>query len=115
MTKCCDITARILREPISIQRATKTSDGAGGYTETWAAVTGSPARAGVKASGGAERWASERIEAVATWKFTIRYWSGLREEDRIVMRSTAYNITHIDNVEFADRWLIVTATKGVAT
>jgi len=115
MVKCCDINAGMLREPISIQRPTKVSDGAGGYTETWAAPSGSPTRAGVKASGGSERWASERTEAVATWKFTMRYWSGLLESDRIVMRSIAYNITHIDNVEFADRWMVVTATRGVAT
>lgn len=115
MVKCCDITAQMLREPITVQRATRVSDGAGGFSETWAAVSGAPTWAMAKATGGGERWASERIEATAGMSFTMRYWSGLTEADRIVMRGVAYNVRHIDNVEMQDRWMVVKAERGVAT
>lgn len=115
MGKCCaDYNAGMLSEPISIERATKVSDGVGGYTEAWAAWPGAPTRAHAKSISGAERWASQRIEATAKIRITTRYFEGLLESDSVVIRSRRCNIRFINNVEFGDRWLEIDLDQGVA-
>ncbi len=114
---CCKATkysARMLRQEISIERLTRTDDGAGGYTESWAAVSGAPTRAMVKAMSGRERWASQRVEATATHMFVVRFSSGLMESDRISFDGKNYNIRFLNNVDYADEWLEITAEMGVA-
>ncbi len=115
MAKCCDMSAGMLREPVSFERATKTPDGAGGYTETWAAISGAPTRAHVKALSGSERFASDRIEATTRYRIVVRYCDGLLESDRVAIRARVYNTRFINNVEFADRWLEIDLDGGVAT
>lgn len=112
--KCCDIHAGMLREPVEFQRAAKVSDGAGGYTKTWAAISGAPTKAMVKAISGSERFASDRVEATTRWRATVRYWDGLKESDKVVIRSRSYNIRFINNVELADKWLTIDLDGGVA-
>lgn len=114
MVKCCDMTAGMLRTPVTFQRKTRTGDGAGGFTEAWATIAGAPKRAQVKAMSGSERWQSQRTEAVSTHKIVVRYFAGLTEVDRVVIDGRAYNIRFIDNVEFRNRWMQITAEVGVA-
>lgn len=115
MAKCCDINAGMLRTAISIERKSRVADGSGGFTETWAALSGSPTRAHVKAMSGHERFASDRVEAGSRWRVTTRYFSGLFEEDRIVIAGRYYNIRFINNVEMRDRWFIIDVDGGAAT
>ncbi len=112
--KCCDMHAGMLNEVISFERSTRTSDGSGGFTEEWAAITGAPTRAAVKALSGSERFASDRIEAISKWRITSRYFSDIKENDRVIIRSRAYNIRFVNNVELADRWLEIDLSGGVA-
>ena len=115
MSLCCDYSAGMLKEPITIQRMTRTSDGAGGQTQTWATVSGAPTRAAVMPLSGSERYQFDRLEATASLKVTVRYTSGILESDRIVIRSRNHNIRFIKNVEFADKWLEIIVDAGVAT
>ena len=72
MVSCCSkYNARQLSEVIEFQRLTRTSDGAGGFFEGWAAIDGTPTRAMVKAMSGNERWQSQRTEATASHKIVI--------------------------------------------
>ena len=112
--KCCDMKSGMLKEAVAFQRLTRTSDGAGGFTEAWAAIAGTPTRGHVKAMSGGERWHSDRVEASSTHKIVVRYNSSLTTVDRVVIRGLAYNIRFIDNMEFADKWLYITAQVGVA-
>ena len=112
--KCCDLKAGMLKEPISFERMTRTSDGFGGFFEGWAVIAGTPTRAHVKPMSGGERWQSERTEATSTHKIMVRYHSGITEVDRAVIRGRAYNIRFINNLEFADKWLEISAQVGVA-
>ena len=112
MTKCCDINAGMLRTAIRVERTTRTSDGAGGYTDAWATLSGAPKRANVKFKSGNERQLAERIDAVAGYKVTMRYFNGLQERDRIVIKGRVHNIRAIDNVEMQDRWLIIHTELG---
>tara|TARA_R110000796_G_scaffold43588_3_gene107041 strand:- start:488 stop:817 length:330 start_codon:yes stop_codon:yes gene_type:complete len=104
----------MLKEPVAFQRLTRTTDGAGGFTEAWAAIADTPTRAHIKAMSGGERWHSDRVEASSTHKIVVRYNDVLTTVDRVVIRGLAYNIRFIDNVEFADKWLNITAEVGVA-
>lgn len=114
--KCCaKYSARDLREPVSFERLTRTSDGAGGFTESWASISGAPTRGMVKAMSGRERWASQRIEATSTHRIVVRYFADLTEVDRVVIRGRPHQVRFINNVDLADRWLEIDAQLGVPT
>lgn len=113
--KCCDMTAGKLRTPVEFQRATKVSNGTGGYTETWAAISGAATKAYAKALSGNERFASDRVEATTRWRIVVRYFSGLLESDRVEIDGREYNIRFINNVELRNKWLEIDLDGGVAT
>lgn len=112
--KCCDMSAGKLRTVVEFQRGTETDDGAGDYSTTWAAITDAPTRGAVKSMSGGERYAAQRVDATSTHKLTVRYFADITEKDRVQIGSRFYNITFIDNVEFADKWLIITLSLGGA-
>lgn len=113
MAKCCDYSAGMLREVISLQRASRKSN-FGGIDETWAAVSGAPDRAYMKPLSGREVFASQRVEARASIMMVIRYFADIKERDRIVWNSREYNIRHIRNVEARNKWLEIMLEEGVA-
>jgi SPP1 family predicted phage head-tail adaptor len=104
-----------LKEPVTFQRRTLTSDGAGGQTESWATISGAPMRAHVTPTSGAERFRSDRVEATVRLRLVVRYVSGLLESDRVQIRNRVHNIRFIDNIEFANKWLQIDVDGGVAT
>jgi SPP1 family predicted phage head-tail adaptor len=100
---------------VTFQRETLTADGSGGTTSAWATIAGAPTRGMVKAMSGGERWASARVEASASWRVTVRYFPGILPKDRVIVRGRAYNIRFVNNVELADKWLVIDVSEGVAT
>jgi SPP1 family predicted phage head-tail adaptor len=113
--KCCDFNSGMLREAVTFQRMTRTTDGAGGQTQTWAAIRGTPSRAFVRAASGSERYAHDRVEAVVRLKLVTRYNSSLTESDRVLIRGRAHNIKFLNNIEFRDQWLEISVDGGVAS
>lgn len=113
--KCCDYTAGMLKHSITFQRETLVGDDAGGTTSTWAAIVSAPTRGFIKAMSGNERWASARVEATASYRLVVRYFPNLMEKDRVLFRDRAHNIRFVNNVEFADKWLEIDLSEGVAT
>lgn len=114
MIKCCDLNSGKLKEPVTFQRKTLTSDGAGGMTQSWATVSGAPTRAYVVPVSGSERYASDRVEATVRLRLVVRYTTALRETDRVQIRNKIHNIRFIDNLEFANKWLQIDVDGGVA-
>lgn len=114
MVKCCDMNAGKLKEPVTFQRRTLTSDGAGGQTESWATVSGAPSRAYVTPVGGSERFSHDRVEAIVRLRLVTRYTTALREGDRVQIRNKVHNIRFLDNIEFKDKWLQIDVDGGVA-
>lgn len=112
--KCCDINSGKLKEPVTFQRKTLTSDGAGGMSQSWAAISGAPTRAYVMPVGGSERYASDRVEATVRLRLAVRYTSLLLESDRVLIRGKVHNIRFLDDVEFANKWLQIDVDGGVA-
>lgn len=112
--KCCDMSSGMLREPVSFQRRSLTSDGAGGQSEVWATISGAPTRAHVNPLSGRERFVSDRIEATLRLRVLVRYSTAINETDRVLIRGKAHQIRFINNLEFQDRWLQIDCEGGVA-
>jgi len=113
MTKCCNYTAGMLREPIEVQEQVKTDIGGGATEISWA--TKFTTQAHMKPLSGNERLYAERLDAVTRNRLVMRYNSSLTESDRVVIRNMAYQIRFINNVEFRNRWLEVDLDGGQAT
>jgi len=111
--KCCDITAGMLREPITIQRKMAASDGMGGQAIQWVSL--STTRAYVKPLSGREALQAMQLQASVTHRIMIRYRSDLTTADRILMRGKPLQIRAIINVEMRNRWLELSCDEGVAT
>jgi head-tail adaptor len=114
--KCCDITAGMLTTAVAFQRQGAATNVSGDILPgAWAAITGSPTRARVKAASGMERGQVQRTDAVVVLKVTVRYVDGLRDSDSVLIRGKRHNIRFIDNVEFADKFMILSVDGGVAS
>jgi len=115
MTCMCDkYNAGMLTEPVEFQRETRVADGSGGFTAIWGALAGAQEFGHIKAASGNERFSSDRVEAVSTWKLTTRYFQDVSELDAVLIRGRRYNIRFVDNIEFSDRWITFTLGLGVA-
>lgn len=117
MAKCCGTSkysANQLREPVEFQSKTRVDDGAGGFAETWAAVSGAPTRAYVRQLTASERYASGRVEGVSTHMIVVRYTDAVDETMRAVIRGREYNLDPPNNLDLRNQWLEIKAALGVA-
>jgi SPP1 family predicted phage head-tail adaptor len=105
----------MLNTLISIERSSKTDDGAGGFTESWVRLRGSAKRALVKSFSGREQWSGERVEARTALRIVCRYTDNILQTDRVVISGKRYDIVAMNNVEFADKWLEIDLAGGVPT
>lgn len=113
--KCCDITAGMLRTPCAFESKTKTLDGAGGWSETWATISGAATRCKFKALSGGERFQAQRAEATTRNRIVCRYFAGLSEDDRVVIDGRTYNIRFINNIELRNKFLEIDIDGGGAS
>jgi len=115
MTVCNKYSGRQLRQRVTFERATKTGDSAGGWTEAWSTIGSSPRYAMLKTLSGREVHQHDRLEARPRVLCVTRYDATLEEADRVLHDGKAYNIRDIRNVDFADTWLEMDLDGGVAT
>lgn len=79
-----------------INRRTRVSDGEGGGTLTWTAVTGGTVTYRQVMVTGLERAFSQRSGTVSTWTFGLPLAPVVIPSDRLVMGSVVYEVTSID-------------------
>jgi SPP1 family predicted phage head-tail adaptor len=103
----------MLREPADIQTQTTTSIGGGATSLAY--TTRTTVRGKMLPLSGNQVMYADRKDARTRNRFLMRYRSDLTDSDRLVIRGRAYNITYIDNVEFLNRWHVVSIDGGVAT
>lgn len=108
--KCCDITSGMLNRKADLYSLTA-SKTATGTTRAWVFVA--TIWCSIKNSSGTERVHGDKLKAIATSKFTMRYRDDITETSKLVYNNTDYQVRHIDNIEEADKWLIVKCEKGV--
>ena len=105
-----------LDERITLQSATRTADGAGGFTVSWANLPSVPTVwASIKPVRGSEGNAEDRVNARSTALFTIRNRSDLDESVRIVWRGEVWNIREIRRTGPRPLYLVILAERGVAS
>jgi SPP1 family predicted phage head-tail adaptor len=111
LVKCCDITPAQLNRKVELYRLEKTATATGGFNQSWVKVASLWAK--IKNMSGTELVRADQLGATSYSDFTIRYRSNINEMMKLVYRGTDYQIRHINNIEEADKWLIVKAEKGV--
>ena len=111
--RCCEITAGMLREPVTIQRQVSVSDGMGGQAIQW--IDLATIRAQVVPLSGREAVQAMQLQASVTHRVMMRYRSDLTPADRLLIRGNPLQIRAIINIEMRDRWLELACDAGVAT
>lgn len=122
--RCCDISAGDLRQLITIERKTRTSDGAGGFTDSWTADPAGGVYAKVVEVGGqlvtgAEAYQAMRITPKTLLQIVIRfrddgngapYYSS--STDRVRFRGRTYGIEAVYDVDMRQQWLQLNLAEG---
>ncbi|WP_431188446.1 phage head closure protein [Caloranaerobacter azorensis] len=60
---------------------------------------------------GKEYFAAAAVQAENTIKFLIRYTDGIDTDMRILFKGKQYNITSIDNIKYANKFIEIKATE----
>jgi len=82
-----------LRHRVSIQEQTQVPDGMGGFTPSWAAITGMDSvPAAIWPLSSKEQLDAMKLESLATNRVRIRYRPGITAKNRIVFGSRIFNI-----------------------
>lgn len=111
----CIAQADLVWLTADIEALTRTSNGAGGYTEAWAPISGgNDVSVGIWAMTGMERWGSERLEAVSQWRAVLPHIDGVTEACRIVADGRTFNIRFVDDVQKRGAWLVLDLAQGAA-
>ena len=104
-----------MRERIIFQRNTATKDKNGNRILSWEDVYSCAAYANNLS--GTEYWAAAQTNSETDMYFVVRYCSELKninsENYRIIFRDEAYNITFIDNVQYANKTIKIRVEKAV--
>lgn len=102
-------------ERITLRRLTRTADGGGGVTETWADFSTSPnVWAAVSFKGAREALSEGRVNAEQMTTFEIYNRSDVTELDGIVWRGEFYNIRAIRRYGPRKLRMWIDAERGVA-
>lgn len=111
--KCCDLSAGMLREFLTFQRKTLTSDGKGGQNVVWQTLFDT--YGAVRPLSGRESVFGMQLEGTVTHRIFIRYRDDLTEADRVLVRGQPYQIRAVINLEMMNRWIELPCDSGVAT
>lgn len=114
---CGKYSAGMLQSKITIERKTRTSDGMGGVTETWA-TAGTP-WAMWKALSGSELWAAMRINPNVKVKAVIRFKGDANgapyygPADRVTYRGRQYAVVAVTDPDDRQEWLEMMLSEGM--
>ena len=99
-----------LRDRLTIQRETRTPDGAGGFTTAWSDVGTVWAQA--VPSGGQERLIAGSLRSKQGWTITIRWRGDVTNKDRFVLNDRALNIGSIEDPDRRRERLVALCETG---
>lgn len=115
---CGSCNFRDLRHRVTFEKQTRVADGAGGWTDSWAAERSCWAK--VEPLSGRERQSAMQLEHPVTHRVTVRYSSvvaGYHRDGeprrRIDFKGRKLHIVAIVNLEEANLWLEIMAIEGV--
>lgn len=97
-----DLEAATLPDTCNILSLTRTSDGEGGWSESWGTATASvKCRLDSLASRGLISAAAEQVQAASlkpynAWILTLPHDTTITEQNRVEVGSTTYNVISVD-------------------
>jgi len=89
--------AAALPATCSIQRASLTPDGAGGWTAAWATLASGVACRLSAVSTPTERVVAQKYEGRTLWQLTLPASTDIRHEDRVIIGSASYEVVGIQS------------------
>lgn len=102
-----------LHHRVTLQSASETADGGGGFTATWSDIATVWAR--IEPLSGKERMTAQQLENPLTHRITIRHRSGVDAKMRIKFGSRIFNIRSVLNPDEGNEVLELMAEEGVGT
>lgn len=102
-----------LRHRVRIQNPTRTADGGGGYTESWANASPALMWASINPATPSliERVAGNTIEAPITHIVTLRAHSGITTRTRLVFGSRYLQVRGLQRVDEVSEWLVLSCEE----
>jgi SPP1 family predicted phage head-tail adaptor len=96
-----------LRERVTLQTPTRTADGAGGYTETWANLAPATVWAAVEAAPAAEveRRLGAEVTAGLVFRVKLRAHSGVTTRTRVTWGTRVLHVKGLETPDRLGRWL----------
>lgn len=98
-----------LRHKITLQKFTIIVNENGFEDETW--IDFKILWAEVAKLHGREYFAAAAVKAENTVKFIIRYTEGIDESMRVLFKGKQYNISSIDNIKYANKFIEIKALE----
>ena len=111
--KCCQYTAGMLRDAVSIEAKTSTADGMGGFSAAWTAVRGSATRAMISAAPGSEKWGYMRQTPGNSYKMVTRHFDGATAAQRVIWKGKEYGVLGVVDPDGRGNWLEWRLSDGV--
>ncbi|MBI1261399.1 MAG: phage head closure protein [Rhizobiales bacterium] len=99
-----------MRARVTLQAATRESDGAGGSNLGWSDVA--TLWAAVTPRKGQERLIGERPEARQTWEVVMRWRNDVTSAHRLLWQSRVLTIESVVDPDGRKRWLRIEAEEG---
>lgn len=86
----------LMPDTCNILAGTLTSDGQGGYTQTWGTATAG-ASCRIDKRTGREALAGGAVETFGTWVLTLPHNTTITADSRVEHGSVTYSVVHVDN------------------
>jgi SPP1 family predicted phage head-tail adaptor len=106
-------TCSRLRQRVTLQEETQTSDGAGGYVRGWQDIADLWAE--IISLNGKEKLFAGQLQSQVSHKILLRYRNDVRAGQRLLLENRAFNIRYLFNVDEQNETIELLAEEGVAT
>lgn len=97
------------RKRVTVQNASRVSDGQGGFTESW--PDGSTVWAAVEPLKGYEKFQAMQMQSPQTHKVTMRYTAEVTAASRLTLQGRVLWVKEVLDVEERNRFLIIKAEE----
>ena len=104
--------AGALRERVTIEQATRVTDGVGGASTNWSELA--TVWALVMPQSGRETLTGGRVEAQQSYKIKIRYRDDVTAAMRVIWMARTLNIRSVMDPDERKHWLVLHGQEGVA-
>lgn len=112
---CAKYPIGALRHVVDIQTKTRSADNQGGFTTSWATLTGSATRAMITGAPGSEKWGFMRQVPGNTLKMVTRYFAGASAAQKVIWNTKEYAVLGVIDPNGLGSWLEWRLSDGVAS